>query len=381
MNCNIAVGVSGRCGNGRIHMMVLERRTYPLLAVVLTATFVCVSVWRMSGGCPGPPYCVPDDLRATPSYLLLDPSNASSVPDPYDLSLLEPHDRLSLIDLHNFTFLMNDPVCNSSSPPMFVVIIHSAPTNEANRNTIRDTWGKSLHLVFLVGETNTTDTQAALERENDAHRDLVQGNFMDSYRNLTYKHVLGLKWVTYHCPGAKYVLKTDDDVFVNTPFLEEFLTREMSALGARRLVLCDVLYSAIVKRSYRSKWRVSHREYKDRWYPDYCTGWAILYSPDAVFRLYREAQRSEYFWIDDVHVTGTLLSRVNLTHTSLGPLAASESRVYEMMRKHRVEDFLFSLLPPSYYSELWEMVNSPSRANSHQTVSSPQTWTGKGVSR
>ncbi|XP_054289413.1 beta-1,3-galactosyltransferase 5-like [Macrosteles quadrilineatus] len=362
-------------------MMLLERRTYPLLAVVLTATFVCVSVWRMSGGCPGPPYCVLES-PVSANYLLLDPSNVSRVTEPYDLSLLGSHDRHFLIDLHNFTFHMNDPVCNSSSPPLFVVIIHSAPSNWENRRSIRSTWGQSAHLVFLVGETDSVDTQTALERENDEHHDLVQGSFKDSYRNLTYKHVLGLKWATYHCPDAKYVLKTDDDVFVNTPFLEEFLTRELSALGARRLVLCEVLSGSIVKRSYRSKWRVSHREYKNRWYPDYCTGWAILYSPDAVFRLYREAQRSEYFWIDDVHVTGTLMSRANLTHTDVGSLGASEPRVLSMMRKNQLDDFLFSLLSPIYYPGLWEMVNTlPRTSHPHQTDSSPQTWTGYGVNR
>lgn len=68
---------------------------------------------------------------------------------------------------------------------------------------------------------------------------------------------------------------------------------------------------------------MSPREYPGRFYPDYCTGWAILYSPDTVFRLYKEAQRSEYFWIDDVHVTGTLLNRINYTLTNAGTLAVS----------------------------------------------------------
>lgn len=118
-----------------------------------------------------------------------------------------------------------------------------------NRRAIRSTWGKDLHLVFLLGETNSSQTQQALEQENHVHHDLVQGSFLDSYRNLTYKHVSGLKWTTYHCPGATYVLKTDDDVFLNTPYFTEFLNRELSPLGARRLILCEVLYTPIVKRS------------------------------------------------------------------------------------------------------------------------------------
>lgn len=342
--------VAERYGAGN-EEMVAERRTYPLLAVVLTATLVCLSVWRMSGSCPDHPYCEPEP--PVPPYRLLDHY------EPYDRGqLLDPADDGVLIDLRDFSYLMNDPVCNTSSSPLYVVLVHSSPDHEAHRRAIRGTWGRRAHVVFLLGETNSSAVQDALYRENDAHHDLVQGAFLDSYRNLTYKHVLGLKWITYHCPDARYVIKVDDDVFVNTPFLEEFLTRELSPAGARRLVMCDVMYDAMVKRSYRSKWHVSHHEYPDRHYPDYCMGWAILYSPDSVFRLYREAQRSDYFWIDDVHVTGTLLGKINYTLTAVGDLSVLEQRALKMLDSGRLEDFLFSLIPPAYFYEMWEFVTS-----------------------
>lgn len=345
--------------------MFLEKRVYPLLGVVLTAAIVCISIWRLSG-CPGPPFC----YYETSSFLLLVPGNATSS-TPYAMNVLPPGDEEMLIDLRNFTFLMNDPICNSSSPPLFVVIVHSAPQNAESRHIIRETWGQGLHLVFLVGETNSTDLQASIERENGQNHDIVQGNFKDSYRNLTYKHVMALKWATYYCPGAKYVLKTDDDVFVNTPYFQEFLVTELSPLGARRLILCDVLYKPIVKRTYRSKWRVSHAEYQGRWYPDYCSGWSILYSPDVIFQLYREAQHSSYFWIDDVHVTGTLLSRFNYSHTNLGPLRLLEEEAVNMMNSGIISEFLFSLLPVEHFHRLWKMINS-SRAT--QTVPVGAAW-------
>ena len=37
---------------------------------------------------------------------------------------------------------------------------------------------------------------------------------MDTYENLTYKAVLGLRWIIDHCQQAKFVLKIDDDVQV-----------------------------------------------------------------------------------------------------------------------------------------------------------------------
>ena len=59
----------------------------------------------------------------------------------------------------------------------------------------------------------------SLDSENDRHHDLLQGSFKDTYRNLTYKHVMILKWALYYCPGVRYVLKSDDHILVNTPVL------------------------------------------------------------------------------------------------------------------------------------------------------------------
>jgi hypothetical protein len=38
-----------------------------------------------------------------------------------------------------------------------------------------------------------------------------------------------------------------------------------------------------------------------------------------VHALYREAQHTPYFWVDDVHVTGTLAKKINLTHQPVSP--------------------------------------------------------------
>ena len=43
--------------------------------------------------------------------------------------------------------------------------------------------------------------------------------FQDTYRNLTLKTVMGLKWSAIFCPQARHVMKTDDDIFVNVPLL------------------------------------------------------------------------------------------------------------------------------------------------------------------
>ena len=345
---------------------MLEKRRYgpgfptsPLLATILTAA-VCLSLWRLSS-CPGSQ----NAQFFAPSYLLLLPGNATSLPPPYPMHKLPPDDRNTLIDVRNFDFELNNFPCNGSNSLLLLVLVHSAPGNVDKRRTIRETWGQnsaSHRVLFLLGEVESPQAQAALEEENRTYRDLVQGRFLDSYRNMTYKHVMALKWTTYFCQGARYLLKTDDDVFVNSPALLDFLAQDLSPWGARRLILCEPFPFAYVKRSYRSKWRVSPQEYPGRTYPAYCSGWAVLYSPDVVFMLYREAQRGEYFWIDDVHVTGTLAARVNLTQTPLGSLVLSPEQVESLVgTKDNVSEmgmFLFGSpnLSLTEIQRLWQLV-------------------------
>lgn len=303
--------------------MILEkyRHKYALYALY-AATCLLVFLWSATRP-------KEDDSQLT--YVLLQPAT-DNVTASCATADLPASDFSSLIDLSDFHFLLNNFPCNGSRSPFLLVLVHSAPSHATERRVIRDTWGARRELVdavFLLGDTDSDEMRHLISTENDEHGDIVQGNFVDAYRNLTYKHVMALKWASYFCPEAKYVLKTDDDVFVNTPYLLEYLTHELSPWGARKLLFCTKISDAGVKRSYRSKWRVSPAEYADNIYPPYCMGWSILYSPDVVFELYREAQQSEYFWIDDVHVTGVLAGRINITQTPVGTLAMTESQLTE----------------------------------------------------
>lgn len=107
-----------------------------------------------------------------------------------------------------------------------------------------------LQVIFLLGRANST-FQPLIEREADEFGDILQGTFIDSYRNLTYKHAMGLRWVTTACPSADFILKTDDDVFVNTAYLESYLP----TLPHHQLILCPLIKDLLVQRSYR--WCIS----------------------------------------------------------------------------------------------------------------------------
>lgn len=143
-----------------------------------------------------------------------------------------------------------------SLPLKLLIVVTSAVGNLEQRMAIRDTWGNhrdmaalysdSVKVVFMVGQ-DTDDSfnvtryyiicnndallyseiclQKIIAEESKKHNDIIQESFHDTYGNLTLKSCMLLKWVTSNCNSSKFVLKTDDDVFVNVPKLLRTLKR------------------------------------------------------------------------------------------------------------------------------------------------------------
>ena len=47
----------------------------------------------------------------------------------------------------------------------------------------------------MLGEVEEEQLQNDIAEEHRRHGDILQATFMDTYRNLTYKHVLGYRYV------------------------------------------------------------------------------------------------------------------------------------------------------------------------------------------
>jgi Galactosyltransferase len=294
--------------------------------------------------------------------------NISATSSLLQLESLPKNDFSHLIDLDDFDFIKSHRACKElNEKPVVVVLVHSAPNNFHKRNVIRETWGTKdsrALLLFLIGAVNSTNLQDKLDIENNVHDDVVQGNFQDAYRNLTYKHVMAFKWFIYNCPEARFLLKTDDDVFVNTPLLYDYLETS-SALSKQfhsgHLLMCYEISRAKVKRTYRSKWRVSYDEFNDKYYPNHCPGFSILYSTDVAHQLYAKAQQLKYFWIDDVHITGNVASKLNIPIAPRNDFFLTESRQDELLKGHsRAENTSFLFARPNLEEleirSLWELV-------------------------
>lgn len=222
----------------------------------------------------------------------------------------------------------NKNVCSGVDKVSCLVMVHTAPTHFSRRLRMRATWLNSTHyspenvrVVFLLGEVVDPLLQRKIEKESETYKDIVQGYFLDSYRNLTNKGVMGYKWITEHCRNAEFIAKIDDDAFIN--FFKMF--EEMSDLKKKkRYILCNKINKGTMRiiRDHGSKWNVQDDEFKEmKRYPHtYCSGFTVFISTDLVPMLYHAAIGSPFFWVDDFYLFGLLPSKVSgVVHESIRP--------------------------------------------------------------
>ena len=241
---------------------------------------------------------------------------------------LEMHslqEHTHVVNPHPFVYTINTPHICDKSDIFLIIYIHTAPSHYKRRMVIRETWGNpkfysDLHvrLVFVMGQgvnETSSGSQDGLMFESEQYHDIVQENFQDSYRNLTYKGIAALKWISTYCSHAKYVLKSDDDIFVNMFTLLRHL-RSIDKVGGTNshgFIMCLVWHRMKVMRT--GKWKVDVKEWKDDYYPVYCSGSAFVMSMDVALRLHEVSYHVPFFWVDDFYVTGLLpLKASNITH-------------------------------------------------------------------
>ncbi|KAK5643272.1 hypothetical protein RI129_007117 [Pyrocoelia pectoralis] len=171
--------------------------------------------------------------------------------------------------------------------------------------------------IFLLGlaPTDKYTKQAAIVDEERRFGDLLQGNFIEAYRNLTYKHLMGIQWAAANCQRVKYVIKMDDDIVVNFYKLVDLL----HTLRLPRKLLAGYILSGMAPvREPANKWYIRLDEYKYPSYPTFLSGWFYITNPITVQSLVKESSKVPYFWVDDVYITGLLAQKCRVQHYNIG---------------------------------------------------------------
>ena len=63
--------------------------------------------------------------------------------------------------------------------------------------------------IFLLARSNDAKKELLLAEEVSEYHDIIQGDFQDSFRNLTIKDIMFLRWMKTYCSQVKFIFKVD----------------------------------------------------------------------------------------------------------------------------------------------------------------------------
>lgn len=281
-----------------------------------------------------------------------------------------PHrfkDFLLYMHCRSYPITVDQPdICKE--PPFLLLAVKSLAPHFDRRQAIRQSWGQAgvianqtVVTIFLLGNATAgdhfPDLSEMLHYESVRHNDIIQWDYRDSFFNLTVKEVLFLDWIQTRCPGARFIFKGDDDVFVNTYRILDFL-KGLSEPKAKDLFVGDVITNAGPHRDKKVKYFIPESMYIGT-YPPYAGGGGYLYSGDIAARLHNVSQHVALYPIDDVY-TGMCLRKLGLA-----PEKHKGFRTFNIEEKYRSNPCAYKSLmlvhprTPQEMIQIWSWLSSP----------------------
>ena len=214
------------------------------------------------------------------------------------------------IKINHRTFLTTRIKCTQKFP--LLILVPSGPMNFKNRRVIRQTWGtdhsmnKTWRTMFLLGQAEYPKENIYVISEAAIYGDIVQGDQIDSYYNLTLKLEMGLEWAVNYC-DFDFLLKADDDVFIDPFQLIDYLRRPKTPQSS--LYLGNVARRAKTRRE--GKWGLTYEEYPDKVLPKFCLGPAYVMSRDVVAKVVEIFDTRNPLKLEDVYM-GLLMKRLGV---------------------------------------------------------------------
>ncbi|XP_061179150.1 beta-1,3-galactosyltransferase 1-like [Saccostrea echinata] len=226
------------------------------------------------------------------------------------------------INPHNFTYIANPlNICKSKSHReengVFVLIlIKSARKNIHLRQYIRlskrnenfQKWKERVRIVFLLGYS-FTESNVAISKESAVFGDIVQEDFEDTYRNITFKTIMGYNWAISYCSRATHILYQDDDFHFNVDNLFKFLTHHKDP---ESVFIGLYVKDAPPERRKTHKSYVSFKDYPHSTFPPYFPGGAYVVSSNIAGNLTRTFPYVKHLVVDDVYI-GIVAQKLNIT--------------------------------------------------------------------
>lgn len=264
---------------------------------------------------------------------------------------------------HGFKYLVkNDRICESGpykSIRIFFVIL-TQHSRKLQRAVIRRTWAtKSKHntgnirYMFLLGVSSSEKENLDVFTESKIYGDILVEDFQDTYENLTLKTIMAFKWASLKCRNAKFVMKIDDDMWINYPEVLKITYVYANELNTTIGGKC--FQNVEVDRGCHSKWYVSRMLYAKERYPFFCSGTAYIMSLSLVNKIYEISRNIPYFYLEDVYV-GLCMKKLGYNVTNI-PGFYNQNATYSMnLCDYKKPDVItVHKIPPLKIEALWNI--------------------------
>lgn len=219
-----------------------------------------------------------------------------------------------------YSFILYEPERCQQDKPFLVLLVPVAPYNREARDAVRSTWGsekivqdKVVSLFFLMGQPGPDgreDLQQKILQESQEYHDIIQSEFIDSYKNLTIKTLVGLEWLKSFCLNAIFAMKIDSDMFLNLNVLMNMLLKA----PRENYITGLVTSSGVVLRNPKSKWYLPKDLFAEDFYPPYALGLGYVFSLDLPKKLLEGSKQVKPFYIEDV-LLGICMRHLGLHYT------------------------------------------------------------------
>ena len=268
-------------------------------------------------------------------------------------------------DMYNegFTVERNEN-CERENQILLTIIVISAPDHYKQRDAIRRSWGQSssnkIKFTFLVGISEDESVGRKVMQEAETYKDIVINKITDLYQNLSLKTLSAFHWMLKHCPQSQFLLKVDDDMFVQVEKLTAKISSILEDQSRPRLILGNISRGWKPVRNPKSKYLITEAQYPEERFPDFATGPSYLVSSQAVKEIYAAAMEFNYIHLEDVFLTGVVADSLDISRMDVHEFKNNAVRVPAQFMGCTIEkSFTIHKVEPEEQKELYQLSKNP----------------------
>ncbi|XP_064608347.1 beta-1,3-galactosyltransferase 1-like [Liolophura sinensis] len=205
----------------------------------------------------------------------------------------------------------NKDICKNQRVDI-LIYMHSEVSHFSSRTILRETWAglnnfKDIRVktVFFLGDAAHPEDGPGVGLEQSTYNDIVQGDFVDVFTNLGIKAVMVSQWISRHCAHARYVIKVDDNIFLDIFRVTELFIPQIWHSPTTLMCHFQKGESRKIQRDPHNRWYVPvHLLANKTYYPEFCSGYAILMTTDVMPILYQGSFKAPLIAVDDAFLFG-----------------------------------------------------------------------------